>query len=237
MITVDIVIPKMVRSKDLADFFSKAYSEYKGKVFVPKEIKFIGPGFKDYKKIFPINSDCSGLRAYAGGELSILYLYTNEAPTLRIYYLPDSFGYPTIYFDAPYIYPASEEEAMEARAKLNDILAFAKLLMKYTGAAYFYGGLEVNGEITSKENTNIEFIYCKGKEYVEMLKVHFKNIFGVVLSENLIEKVVKETATVQEEGTFRLITFFRIKLQSEPGALFENPHYAMVKKLLKNGKK
>lgn len=232
VVCVDIIIPKMVKPKDLAEFFRKVYSEYKGKAFVPTEMEVAGQDFEGYASIAIINNDFTKLRDYADKGLTVVTLNSGLTTWLRIYYPPDAYGYPTINVGPRFLYPETEEEVPVARENLEDMLSFAKILMKHAGASYFYGGLDTIGEITDKGNVDVELIYCKGKEYVRMLQVHFQNRFGALLPESQIERIVRETATVQEEDGFTTVYFFKIKLQSESGALFEQQHYAMVKRLL-----
>lgn len=224
----DIVIPKMVEQKDLADFFKKVYAEYGGDLFSSPTIRLIVDNIRGQVQLKTKTQDFSELSKY-GSKIGLLFLDTEKGPGLRIFYPTSAYGHPTISFVPGLIYAETKSEVSESIKKLNDVLGFAKLLMKHSGASYFYGGYEVLGEITDKDTADVRLIYCRDNKYIEMLQAHLQNLFGKFFDKDEIKRIVNETTRIEREGDFTIIYFFDITA----GGLTDNRFYQTIKKLIK----
>src|SRR3989338_10317692 len=127
----DIVIPKMVKQKDLADFFKKVYAEYRGDLFSSPTIRLVVDNIKGQIQLKTKTQDFSELSKY-GSKIGLLFLDTGKGPSLRIFYPTSAYGHPTISFVPGLIYSETKSEVSVSVKKLNDILRFAKLLMKHS---------------------------------------------------------------------------------------------------------
>lgn len=226
----NVIIPKTLKPADLPELFRAVYDEYKGKFFAPAKFEISTDRTEGYVEVIPSNNDFSDLLKH-GTAIQNLFLKTY--PALHIFFPPDSYGFPTISIYVGYLNSQTYDESIEAQKTLEDTVRFAKLIMKHSGASYFYGGVDAFGEITSSENEDVGIIYCRGKGYVKMLQTVAKNHLGVKLNESQIEKIVNEVATVKHDNGFITVQLFRI----EPGESIGpkcNRFYQAVKELTKN---
>ncbi|MBI2580296.1 hypothetical protein HYV85_00630 [Candidatus Woesearchaeota archaeon] len=221
-----IVMPHKIEWSELPMILNQVYSEYDGRLFIPPEIKLFVPAQGKYVKFNPLNNDFSELTNYAE---DIVYLNGDQSPSIYIFYKhdPDAF----LRIDVPfYVFRPKKEDVAKANEWLEDILKFARLMVKHSGAPYFYGGINTLAALTSPDAVDVGMIYCKGKDYVKLLQAHVKNKFDVVLSDNHLEKIVEEVATIKREDGFTTLYF--LKVESEDIGPRYNPFYEAVKRLI-----
>ncbi len=221
---IEIIIPQSVQKGGVSELFGRVYSDYKGTLFSSPVVEISAEGFDKPIEIRVQNGDFSQIDNYKR-SINTFWLNSRRNPRLRIIW--NGTSYPTIRFDTYILYGKTEDEAAKARKSLEDILSFALLVMKYSGASYFYGGYEIHGKITDEGTCDVELISCKGKEYVKMLQTHVKKKFDIFLQESQIERIVKETARIERRDGFTTVYFFDITA----GGLTDNRFYMAVKEL------
>lgn len=229
-VVMDIVVCNAVSKQGLARFLSDVYSEYRGSLFSKPVVELTAENQKGFVALTPSDSNFSGVKKYER-TLHSLRINGVRNPNLRMNFWPE-FGnraYPAISFEARMLYSATKKESIEVRKWLDDVVGFAKLLMKHSGASYFYGGFEIGGEPNIAGADDVELLYCKGRAYAGMLRAHVKYALNIELSESQIEEIVEETAVIREDADgFVMVYLFRIS----PGGVFgprENGFYQAVK--------
>lgn len=240
-----IVIPKVIQKEDLANVLEAVYSEYKGTIFAEPRVtvmaekrKYLFKKDVEFLNMTLTNNDFAFMRKYGERILSV-DIKGKNLPTLTISYNlhvgeGEEGAYPRIGFEADSVlYARTEAEAAEVRNWLDDVLGFAKLLMKHSGAAYLYGGYDAFGKIAESGN-DVEFIHCRGNAYIRLLQGHVKVDFGLALKESEIERLVNETATVERSDGFTTVYLLRIAPKVTFGPRF-NAFYQAVKELARNG--
>lgn len=221
-----IVIPHKIEWEELPRVLSRVYNEYDGKLFVPPEIELFVPAQGKYVKFKPLNNNFSELTKYTE---DLFTLNPDRNPPMDIFYRDDLDAFPRI--DVPfYVFRPKKEDVARANGWLEDILKFAKLMVKHSGAPYFYGGINTLAALTSPDAVDVGIIYCKGRDYVKLLQAHVKNKFGAILSDGQLEKIVDEVATIEREDGFTTLYF--LKVEPEDVDLRYNQFYEAVKRLL-----
>lgn len=177
-----IIIPKTLRM-NLAEFLTKVFKDYDGKLFIPEETEFssTGEGFKD---LIPSNN-FAALKIRP--DLESVRINGGRNPSFRIYDVKSG-GFPTISFSSNYIVRDTEEEIRIFKRDFQDILGFSKLLMKQAEAEYFYGGFESWGDAADPSNEDIGFIYCKGDLYIEKIQQYIKNHLNLSFTREEVKK-------------------------------------------------
>jgi hypothetical protein len=210
----NIIIPKIVEKEKLAEFFNSVYTGYKGKLFTSPTIEIYAPNVSNIVKIIPVNDDFSELGKYRSA-ISTFLLNGGRNPSLRIYYPPAVYGHPTIDFETRYIYARTESEAKEAQARWDDMLGFAKLLMKQSEAEYFYGGLESFGDAADVDNEDLAVIYGPEDVIIEKVRGFIKSHTKIDLKRVETMSIIEQAAKLRiKEGEYELICFFEIKPNS-----------------------
>lgn len=222
-----IIIPKSLIGMNLADFLINVYKEYEGTVFIPEttEFRLIG---EDYRKLIPPNN-FAALKEYEN-KIAIFVLSTSINPSLWVSYPPDTHAFPTVIFGMNYIVTDRPERIPIIKRNFQDVMDFSKLLMKQSGAEYFYGGMEARSEDFNVDR--ISLLYCKADSYFEKIKGYIEHKLKVSLTREEVEELINTEGRIERDGEYVTIYFFDIAPKMLVGALSSS-----VEKFIEDKKK
>jgi hypothetical protein len=211
--SMNLIIPKIIRGEDIPGVLASVYDKYKGSLLKNPFVTIIQKEDMPAVKLEP-DVNFSELGKYMrDSEMIDFDFKQNSIINFDIWQPPIHTGYPKIRFELQYIYASTEVEAKEAKSRLNELLGFAKLLMKYSKARYFYGGVEAFGDAADRDNEDIALICGPWDVIVEKIHDFIKNHSQIDLSRaetiGVIEKSTK--LRVKEDGGCELLFFFEIK--------------------------
>lgn len=210
-VSFNIKIPCILPQEELASIFTKIYQVYDGALFAHPSLKLSVRGVKENVKINIYENNFSEINEYAK-KLDSIGLECEHGPAFYINYdtiLGDI--YPTIRTYKRFFWAETEEEVKKLNGELKDVIEFSKLLMKYSNASYFYGGVEAFGDAADLDNEDIALIYGPEKVIVEKVRGFLKNR-KIELSEDETRQVIEEASKARiNDGECELIYFFEIK--------------------------
>lgn len=203
--------------KDILLFLKTAYGEFNGKVF--------GPPYYEHAESGGVNSLVDNFNRLKGVITESSYefqLHSSFPGYLKISKAKGLFNisincdvwffyYGSLLFYKDYEKEGGFSERQIARGKenLKELIELCKLLLKHSNASYFYGGVDAFEDTESA--CDIQFLFCKESDYLELLQRYVKGYFKVQLSNSEIKRIVERTAEITKDGDCVFLNFMYIR--------------------------
>lgn len=198
--TIGIIMANAnVKLHKIINFLNEVYDEYKGKLFETVKVTWGETISLEDKKFNELKS------IITKNPTNLTFSFKNFQGDLWIEYEPHRVS---INFEASgFHYHCCETE--EAQKNFDELIDFAKIVMKHSYATYFFAAR--NSYVDRIEKcADLQLLYCPEDQYYELISEYIKRNFGVELDDKTIIEITEKAAIkIEKQSGWILINFMR----------------------------